>query len=116
MRRRDLLIGGASVPAVLWAVACGGGDGAPDANFQNSFQILSETNSSGHRHNLTLICADIGGGDVRYTTSESANHTHMITITGAELTQLGSGQTVTKVITDQGHAHTWILMKPTTAC
>ena len=75
MRRRDLLIRGASVPAVLWAVAaCGGSDGEPDANFQNSFQTNSETNTSGHRHTLTVVCADIGGSDVRYTTSESANH------------------------------------------
>lgn len=117
MRRRDLLIGGASIPAVLWAVAaCGGGDGDPDANAQNSFQTNSETNTSGHRHTLTVVCADIGGSDVRYTTSESANHVHMVTVTGAELTMIGSGSTVTKTITDQGHSHTWILMKPSTAC
>jgi len=116
MRRRDLLIKSVSVPTVLWAVACGGGDGDPDANFQTSFQATSETNTSGHRHILTVQCSDIGGGDVRYVTSESANHTHMVTVTRAELTTIGAGSTVTKSITDQGHSHTWLLMKPSTAC
>lgn len=116
MKRRDLLVAGVSVPAVLWAMACGGGDGAVDANFQTSFQVDSETNTSGHRHRLTVVCADIGGSDVRYTTSESAQHTHMVTMTGAELAALGAGETVTKTITDQGHAHTWIMMKPASAC
>mgnify|MGYP000856102986 CR=1 FL=1 len=115
MKRREFLASTA-VPAVLWAVACGGGDGEPDANFQTSFQVNSETNSSGHRHTMTVVCADFGGSDVRYTTSESANHVHMVTVTGAELTMLGSGSTVTKTISDQGHSHTWILMKPSTAC
>jgi hypothetical protein len=113
MRRRDVLVG---IPPVLLAVACGGGDGAADANNQTSFQVQSETNTSGHRHNMTVVCADIGGSDVRYTTSESANHTHMVTVTGAELMMIGAGTTVTKTITDQGHSHTWILMKPSTAC
>jgi hypothetical protein len=104
------------VPPVLWAIACGGGDGEADANFQNTFQVNSETNQSGHRHTMTVVCADIGGSDVRYNTSESASHVHMVTVTGAELTMIGAGNTVTKSITDQGHAHTWILMKPSTAC
>lgn len=116
MKRRDLLVAGVSAPAVLWAMACGGGDGEADANFQTSFQIDSETNTSGHRHRLTVVCADVGGSDVRYTTSESAQHTHLVTVTGAELTMLGAGQTVTKTITDGGHSHTWILIKPTSAC
>jgi hypothetical protein len=69
------MIRGASVPAVLWAIACGGGDGGADANFQTSFQVQSETNTSGHRHNLTILCADVGGGTVQYTTSEAATPT-----------------------------------------
>ncbi|MBE7453328.1 MAG: hypothetical protein HS111_32020 [Kofleriaceae bacterium] len=116
MRRREFLRRSASAPLVLWAVACGGDDGPADANFQTSFQVNSETNTSGHRHNLTIMCADIGGSDVQYTSSESNEHTHRVTVTAAELSALGAGQPVTKTITDQGHSHTWILMKPSTAC
>jgi hypothetical protein len=116
VNRRAFLGAGASVPLVVWAVACGGGDAEPDANFQNSFQTDSETNTSGHRHTLTVRCDDFGGATVLLTTSEAAEHTHMVSLTGADFTALGGGQSVTKTITDQGHSHTWILMKPTTAC
>lgn len=116
LRRRELLVGALSVPAVLWAVACGGDDGPSDANFQTSFQSTSEVNTSGHQHVLTVRCADLVGSDVRYTTSEANEHTHLVTLTRAELTSIGAGEAVTKVVTDQGHTHTWLLMKPATAC
>jgi hypothetical protein len=116
MRRRELLTSALGLPAVLWAVSCGGDDGPADANFQTSFQTQSETNTSGHRHVLTVVCADLGGGDVRYTTSEAADHVHAVTITRAELADIAAGQSVTKAITDQGHSHTWVFTKPATAC
>ena len=58
-----------AVPVVLWAVACGGQDAAPDANVQTSFQATSQVGASGHLHVLTIMCADLGSGDVRYVTS-----------------------------------------------
>ena len=105
-----------AVPVVLWAVACGGQDAAPDANVQTSFQATSQVGASGHLHVLTIMCADLGSGDVRYVTSEAAEHTHALTMTRAELGVLADGQTVTKSITDQGHTHVWTLTTPATAC
>jgi len=120
MQRRELLARAlalvGAVPAALVLTSCSGEGGDPDANFQTSFQTTSETNTSGHLHTITVMCADLGGGDVLYTTSEAANHTHAVTFTRADLATIAGGQTLVKSITDQGHDHTWNVTKPPTAC
>ena len=104
-----------AVPGLLWAISCGGDDAPADANNQTSFQVTSDSDATGHRHVLTVMCGDLAGGDVRYTSSESAQHTHMVTMTRDELGRIAAGETVTKTITD-AHAHTWTIMRPSTAC
>jgi hypothetical protein len=120
MKRRDFFIrvGGTllAVPAVLHAVACGGDDDGSKADAQPapaSFQAHNEDNA-GHTHTLTILCRDLTGNGVTYTSS-SVGHVHMVPVSASELAMIAAGQTV-MIMTTSLHNHTWVITKPAAAC
>jgi hypothetical protein len=118
MNRRQFLlrIGGTTVavPAVLVMTSCGGGDGgSPDA--REEFSISSS--GSDHVHQILIECSDLdAGGAVTYTSTSAQAHMHDIALSAAEVGMIASGQTVTKMTSDQAHDHTWTISKPSNRC
>ncbi len=100
--RRELLIGAASLALVP---ACSGGGSAPsDAQTGPSCQSVISGN---HGHVLAVQGADLTSmRDHTYDIHGSADHTHSVTITQAQLGGLATGMTVTVTSTlGGGHTH-----------
>ncbi len=116
MDRRSFLmrIGGTlvAVPVALVAVACGSDDAEVDAANATQFSV---TSSGAHTHALTIICADLQGTGVTYTSGSGGGHSHQVTLTAAQVGQLAAGELVTVAITTP-HAHSWAIRKPANAC
>jgi hypothetical protein len=64
--------------------------------------------SANHGHAATVAAAQItAGSSVTLDIMGSANHTHRVELSAGEVSQIGSGQRVSKVSsTDQAHDHT----------
>jgi hypothetical protein len=123
MKRREFFvrIGGVlvAIPSVLAVTACGGGDDddddSADAAGATSFSGgTSTSDGSGHTHNFTVQCADLGGNSATYSATGSG-HEHSITLDASQLTALGNGDLVS-FDTNDSHAHSWEVRKPSTAC
>ncbi len=79
----------------------GGGNGGGGAGDVNG------TISANHGHIATVTDVQINGGnDVAIDITGSADHSHTVNLTGAELTQIGDGQRVQVTSTNNdGHNH-----------
>jgi len=117
MNRRAFLlrIGGTTlaVPAVLVLTACGGGGdgGSPDA--PASFTVQS--GGQMHSHQITVVCSDLSGSGVTYTSTVADAHSHTVTLSAGDLATVAGGGTATITTTDL-HTHTWAVSKPSFAC
>jgi hypothetical protein len=76
-----------------------GGGGARD---------VSGSISANHGHVATVLAAQItAGNSVMLDIMGTADHTHRVELSAGEVSQIGSGQRVSKVSsTEQGHDHT----------
>lgn len=102
---RSVLGIGAGVGAIAFVTGCGddGGTGVDAANV-----CTNPTNniSGNHGHVLTIPLADVDGGmNKTYDIMGTATHTHTLTITAAQFTQIKNGQTL-NLTTSSGGAHT----------
>jgi hypothetical protein len=51
--------------------------------------------------------------EVTYTSTSSGGHTHAITLSQAQLTEINGGGTVTVTSTENsGHTHSWTIRRP----
>jgi len=111
MKRRTFVIeAGKAVPVVigaLYVIGCGNSSTAPSA-----FAEVSSTSTTvnGHNHIANIPASDQQKpADMTYTSSSSLNHTHMVTLTAAQLSSLGLGGSFTVTATVStvtgNHAH-----------
>ena len=112
MQRREFLVrlGGVlvAVPATLTAISCGGDD--DDDTPSGDFTITSD--GAAHTHKVTIKCADLSSSsEVSYTSTTDAGHNHMFSLTGAELTSIKGGGSVTKMVMNATHSHNFVIMK-----
>ncbi|RMH41012.1 MAG: hypothetical protein D6689_12065 [Deltaproteobacteria bacterium] len=119
-----------AVPTVLHVAACGGyGDddddttggadasaGGPDGSgtVDSFIGQTSSSDTSGHSHTFTVLCADLDKASVTYTATGSG-HTHTITLDMTQLQSLAAGNEVT-FDTSDSHPHSWSVRKPSNAC
>jgi hypothetical protein len=107
-----------------WAIAgCGSssaaGGCANAGKLATSGTTLVFTSSCdvSHTHDFTLMTTELSspaaGGVMRDTSIDTFdNHSHMVTLTQAELTMIEGGATVTKASTPtNGHDHTYMFRK-----
>lgn len=118
MQRREFLVrlGGVviAVPALLELVGCGD-DGPTDA--PRGYDVTNASDSTGHTHQIRVLCGDLtAGGAVTYT-STSAGHTHTVSLTMADIQMIVGGGQVTKTSSSGGgHTHNWTVRTPAGAC
>lgn len=88
----------------------GGGDGGgeEDAGF-----MVSNDDYSGHAHSFEVRCAELEDGKSVWTAGGA--HTHMVTLTDAQIASVLDGERVT-IETTGGHPHTWIIEMPSGRC
>ena len=97
MERRTFVIeAGKAFPVVigaLYAIGCGDSSTAPSA--YASVQATS-TIVNAHSHTANVPASDQQKpADASYTSSTSLDHTHMVTLTASQLSNLGLGGSVT---------------------
>lgn len=129
VRRRDfvkrLSAGLALGPIILKLEACtvgsdAGGTAPPPAGGGSDaggdllqFRVTN-SDTSGHSHWFWIECTQVeAGADTTYTAEGS--HTHLVTVTGADLDRILAGESITLDTTD-GHPHTWIIQMPSGMC
>ena len=113
MHRREFLVrmGGVlvAVPFVLEAVGCGDDAGG-------KFAVTSTTDTTGHTHSITVLCADLTANGVTYTSSRT-DHTHTVTLGLTQLQMIAGGGSVDVTSsTDSSHSHQWSIRKPAGTC
>lgn len=129
MKRRDfvkrLSAGLALGPLVIKLQACagdtevptrpsGGGGGGADAGGTIAQFRVTNTDSSGHGHWFWIACSEAAAGvETRYTAE--GTHSHLVTVSAADLDRILAGEQVTLSTTD-GHPHTWIIQMPSGMC
>ena len=127
MNRRRFITNLLGAVAVTKLVACvgdadepgpgsGSGNDSPgvDAGVAaNDSFAVTNTDSSGHGHGFEIQCGHATADGWTYTAGGAHNHT--VTLTRDQLESIFAGQTVT-VQTTGGHAHTWVIARPTDRC
>lgn len=116
MDRRTFLVrlGGTlvAVPMVLEAVACG--SSPTKATAKDRFDVPNSDNS-GHSHTFTIKCTELNSTSSLAYTATGSGHTHSVPIDLAQLASIAAGNEIT-IPTNDSHAHTWIIRKPTGVC
>jgi hypothetical protein len=107
--RKEFLTGIAGVTVTLVIHACGGDDseGNPTGGGANCNDGVDATISSNHGHELRIPAADFDAGESKtYSIQGSSTHSHSITLSAQDLTDLKAGQKISKdSTTDAGHTH-----------
>jgi hypothetical protein len=118
MDRRKFLIGlGMALiagPAVISLKGCGSSSSDNAAAPANGFSVTSNPDNTGHTHNVAIPLADLAtppSGGATYTSDGS--HTHQITLTQQQLTEINNGasDTVRSTVVNN-HSHEWTIRKP----
>ena len=89
------------------------GSGDPNENPNNQGESDCSDNgtlssiSANHGHSLTVSRSDVEAGSARtYSIQGSSSHDHMVTLTGADFTNLQNNNSITVSSTnDDGHTH-----------
>jgi hypothetical protein len=76
--------------------------------------VIVNDDSSGHVHELVILCGDEGSPSVTYTAT-GAGHTHPVSLSGQELESIFAGGQVV-IDTNDSHPHTWVISMPGTGC
>lgn len=118
MQRREFLVrlGGVviAVPAVLELVGCG--DDEP-TSVPRGYDVTNVSDSTGHTHQIRVLCGDLSAGAAVTYTSTSAGHTHTVSLTMADIQMIVGGGPVTKTSSSGGgHLHLWTINPPGGAC
>lgn len=130
LTRRQLLARGttllALVPVVGPLLGCsssGGDDGAGGA-CSGGIDTVSTVDAA-HTHTLCIQTSDLTSppaAGMTYTSSVEGGHSHRVTLTQAQLTSIGGGQTVTvtssndvDTINGEAHTHQFAVAKTNTA-
>jgi hypothetical protein len=127
--RREFLVAAGQLLIALpagWALAgCGSSSGSAAAGCANAGKLATSGTSlvftsscdETHTHDFTLMTTELSSpptsGIMRDTSIDPFdNHSHMVTLTQAELTMIEGGATVTKASTPtNGHDHTYMFRK-----
>ncbi len=112
MLRRSLLV-------LLLGCACsGGGDGdepaQPDANLGLREFTITNMDSSGQTHRLTITCEDLQS-ETAITLTTDGDHQHSIRLEVTDLATILAGDPVMLTFTE-GHEHSFTIVKPIDAC
>jgi hypothetical protein len=104
LTRREMLLG----TAVL--AACGGGDDGPSIDAPAAASCTMNgtvaTINGNHGHTLTIPAADVSAGAERtYDITGTSPHSHMVTVSAANMATLAANGTV-QVTSTSGSAHT----------
>lgn len=108
LTRRELLFGTAVAAAAI--AACGGDDGGstpidgpPPNCLANGTRTIIQSN---HGHTLEVPMADVAAGAARtYDITGSGDHSHMVTISAAQMSMLAANSSI-QVTSTSGAAHT----------
>jgi hypothetical protein len=93
--RKEFLGGLAGGTALLLLNGCGGGGSSYSGGSMMSYSGCNETIAANHGHVLTIALSDLDSMvDKTYDIRGTADHTHSVTFTVAQLGQLKAGQTV----------------------
>lgn len=112
---RTLVGAGIGVAGVATLAACGDDGGGPvDAapTVCTTPNTVIQTNHAGAAHVMTVSLADVNAGaDKTYDIMGASLHTHSVTITAAQFTQIKNGQTLALTSTSGGaHTHAVTVM------
>ena len=131
LTRRQLLSRGTTllmmvpvIPAVLQACSSSSSAGStPDQSCPSANITTDSSVNDQHSHFLCIPTADITNppaNGMTYTALQNGEHVHTVTLTAAQLAQIGSGGTVTiqsssdlDPISNVVHPHTFTITKPT---
>lgn len=105
------------LPSLLLASSCSGGDSepaVPDANLSPTEFTITNMDSSGETHSLTIRCDDLLS-DEAVTLRTDGSHQHAIRLEVADLQAVLAGMPVTVLFTE-GHEHSFTIVKPAEAC
>jgi hypothetical protein len=95
-RRTFVIEAGKAFPVVagaLYLIGCGSSTTSPSAVAEVA---STSTIVNGHTHTANVPASDqLHPADTTYTSSNSLNHVHMVTLTAAQLSTLASGGTIT---------------------
>lgn len=112
VERRGFLIriagGLAALPLAAKLAGCAVEDDAGNLSF-----AVTNSDASGHSHSFEIKCSHATADGWTYVADGA--HTHEVNMTAAQLQQVFDGGTVTINTTD-GHAHTWVIAMPGSAC
>jgi hypothetical protein len=95
-RRTFMIEAGKAFPAIvgaLYVFGCGSSPTSPSgvADINSTSTVVN-----GHTHSVNVSSSDqLHPADATYMSSTSLSHTHMVTLTAAQLTTLASGGSVT---------------------
>jgi hypothetical protein len=113
--RRELLrsagLFGGTLVLVRVLAACGVGGGGEQATGASDDALVAckpPVIGQNHGHKLVVSPADVAAGvEKTYSIQGAAGHDHFVTITSAQFTQLGAGNTIEVMSTNTaGHMHT----------
>ncbi len=107
--RAEFLVQLTSSGWVLFLAGCGGGGGydAGPAPPAQAAACSATQITNNHGHTLTMPTADLNSTvSMSYNIQGSANHSHLVTFSAAQLAQLKAGQSVTVATTvSLAHQH-----------
>jgi hypothetical protein len=100
-----LLLGGATITIA----ACGGGSGSSSSTAASTVPLEDKSGaiSKNHGHTAVVTAAqEAAGGGLDLDMRGTASHTHTLSLTGDEVTNIRLGAKVTKDSTGGTHTHT----------
>lgn len=97
MKRRTFVIeAGKAFPAIVGALYVFGCGSSPTSPSGVADVTSTSTVVNGHTHTANVPSSDqLHPAEMMYTSSNSSNHIHMVTLTAAQLSTLASGGSVT---------------------
>jgi hypothetical protein len=106
MTRKQFLLAVAGAVGAGFVMACGG-DEESDEPCTNGVAV---TFTDQHGHTINILKSDIDAGvNKTYTTAGTADHTHSVTLTGAQLASLLTGVQVMVTSGSGGDGHTHVI-------
>lgn len=91
----------------------GGGGGSGGGDEEDASFMVTNDDYSGHAHSFEVLCTELEDGKTVWTAGGA--HTHMVTLTDAQIASVLNGERVT-IETTGGHPHTWIIEMPSGRC
>jgi hypothetical protein len=109
---KRIVVTAAITLAAAALAGCGGSETNPPAAAISTTVVASQADTTSHSHSVTVPFTDYPATPAdsvhQYRSSDSGGHSHVIALTGQQLTDLSNGLRVTVTSSSaNGHTHTW---------